>query len=106
MVGEAIVNPDEAMKSLTKGVKVKKANEQILLIGYDREWDTLSLWNGMPANYGETVAENLTAESNDEGMVTGITLENAAALLRPYLYPDSRPEPAENGAASPAKPGE
>ena len=100
------MNADEAMKALTKGVIVKKASEQKLLIGYDRESDTLSLWNGTPANYGETVAEHLTAESNDEGMVTGITLENAAALLRPYLYPDSESEPAENGAASPTKAGE
>ncbi len=58
-------------------------------IYYDPVSDTLSLWNGCPAGYGEMVAKHLTAESNEEGEVVGITLENAAELLRPYLFPDS-----------------
>ena len=59
-------------------------------IYYDPVSDTLSLWNGSPAGYGEMVAKNLTAESNADGEVVGITLENAAELLRPYLFPESR----------------
>lgn len=94
---------DQAMKILTKGGIAEKADEPKLLIGYDRESDTLSLWNGTPANYGEVVAEHLTAESNSEGVVTGVTLENAAELLRPYLYPESISEKAERERASPVK---
>ena len=91
---------DEATKILTQGVAVGKADDPKLLIGYDPESDTLSLWNGTPANYGETVAEHLTAESNAEGMVTGITLENAAKLLLPYLFPDGA-EIVKQGNAHP-----
>lgn len=58
-------------------------------IYYDPVSDTLSLWNGNPAGYGDMVAKHLTADSNAEGEVVGITLENAAELLRPYLYPES-----------------
>ena len=78
----------EAMKILTKDVILEETDDPKLLIGYDPESDTLSLWNGTPANYGETVAENLTAETTAEGIVTGITLENAAKLLLPYSAPD------------------
>ena len=59
-------------------------------IYYDPVSDTLSLWNGSPAGYGEMVAKHLTAESNGDGEIVGITLENAAELLRPYLFPDSQ----------------
>ena len=89
---------DEAVKILTRGVNVEKANDPKLLIGYDPESDTLSLWNGTPANYGETVSEHLTAESSAEGMVTGITLENAAKLLLPYLLPDGADKVNEGNA--------
>lgn len=57
-------------------------------IYYDPVSDTLSLWNGSPAGYGEMVAKHLTAESNADGEVVGITLEHAAELLRPYLFPE------------------
>lgn len=57
-------------------------------IYYDAESDTLSLWNGTPAGYGEMVAKHLTAESNADGDVVGITLEHAAELLRPYMFPE------------------
>ena len=60
-----------------------------LEIYYDADSDTLSLWNGSPAGYGEMVARHLTAESNTDGDVVGITLEHAAELLRPYLFPES-----------------
>ena len=93
---------DEATKILTQGVAIEKADDPELLIGYDPESDTLSLWNGMPANYGETVAQHLTAESNAEGMVTGITLENAAKLLLPYLFPDGA-ERVIQGNSRPSK---
>ena len=101
-MGEATVKANKATKILTQGVAVEKADDPELLIGYDPESDTLSLWNGMPANYGETVAQHLTAESNAEGMVTGITLENAAKLLLPYLFPDSA-ERVKPGSTRPSK---
>ena len=47
----------EAMKILTKDVILEETDDPKLLIGYDPESDTLSLWNGTPANYGETVAK-------------------------------------------------
>ena len=59
--------------------------EKKLLIRYHQQTDTLVLWNGVPAGNGETVAQNLVAESNDEGEVTGIVLEHAAELLLPIL---------------------
>ena len=64
-------------------------------IYYDADSDTLSLWNGLPAGYGEMVAKHLTAESNADGEVVGITLEHAAELLRPYLFPESGLRPAK-----------
>ena len=57
-------------------------------IYYDPDSDTLSLWNGSPAGYGEMVAKHLTAESNADGEIVGITLEHAAELLRPHLFPE------------------
>ena len=52
-----------------------------LSIYYDPETDTLSLWNGEPADEGADVAENLTADLNTDGEVVGFTLEHAAELL-------------------------
>ena len=98
-MGEAIVKAHEAMKILINEGVLRKTDDPKLLIGYDPESDTLSLWNGTPANYGETVAQNLTAETTAEGIVTGITLENAAKLLLPYLAPDTV-EKAAPGMAS------
>ena len=59
--------------------------EKKLLIRYHQQTDTLVLWNGLPAGNGETVAQNLVAESNDAGEITGIVLEHAAELLLPIL---------------------
>ena len=73
-------------------------------IYYDPVSDTLSLWNGTPANYGETVAQHLTAESNAEGIVTGITLENAAKILLPYLAPDKVERSAPGTASGETRP--
>ena len=56
-----------------------------LNIYYDSETDTLSLWNGQPANEGADVAENLTADFNAEGEVIGFTLEHAAELLESVM---------------------
>ncbi len=56
-----------------------------LNIYYDTETDTLSLWNGQPANEGADVAESLTADLNAEGEVVGFTLEHAAKLLESVL---------------------
>lgn len=56
-----------------------------LQIYYDRETDTLSLWNGQPGDDGADVAENLTVDFDSEGDVVGFTLEHAAELLKPAL---------------------
>ena len=81
------------MTQLNPEVKIPVANDPKLQIIYDREADILTLHNGLPAGYGETVAEYLTAELNgptvaEGGEVVGMTLENAAELLRPYLFPE------------------
>ena len=56
-----------------------------LRIYYDSETDTLSLWNGQPANEGEDVAENLTADFDAGGQVVGFTLEHAEELLESII---------------------
>ena len=48
---------------------------------YDRETDTLSIWNGIPSSEAEDVAENLVADFDDAGQVVGFTLEHASELL-------------------------
>ena len=88
------------MTQLNPEVKIPLANDPKLHIIYDREADILTLHNGLPAGYGATVAEYLTAELNgdsiaEDGEVVGMTLEHAAELLRPYLSPES----AQNGSA-------
>ena len=65
-----------------------KAKDPKLLIRYYDDTDTLVLWNGTPAHEGRIVAEHLTSESDANGEVTGIVLEHAAQLLRPFLYPN------------------
>ena len=82
------------MTQLNPEVKIPLAQDPKLHIIYDRESDILTLHNGLPAGYGATVAEYLTAELNgasiaEDGEVVGMTLENAAELLRPYLFPES-----------------
>ena len=67
---------------------MKKAKDPKLLIHYYSDTDTLVLRNEMPAGHGQTVAENVTASQNRDGDVTGVTIEHAAELLRPYLFPD------------------
>ena len=52
-----------------------------LNIYYDPETDTLSLWNGQPADEGADVAEHLTVDLNADGDVVGFTLEHASQLL-------------------------
>jgi uncharacterized protein YuzE len=52
-----------------------------LSIYYDSETDTLSLWNGQPADEGADVADNLTVDLNADGDVVGFTLEHASQLL-------------------------
>ena len=67
---------------------MKKAKDPKLMIHYYSETDTLVLRNEMPAGHGQTVAEHVTASQNRDGEVTGVTIEHAAELLRPYLFPD------------------
>ena len=52
-----------------------------LKICYDKDTDTLSIWNGIPASEAEDVAEHLVADFNDAGQVVGFTLERASELL-------------------------
>ena len=78
---------DELTEEMDDSIK-SVLNMRELDIYYDPTSDTLSLWNGTPAGYGELVARHLTADSNAEGEVVGFTLEHAAELLRPYLFPD------------------
>ena len=68
---------------------MEKAKDPKLMIRYYDDTDTLVLWNGTPAKEGRIVAEHLTSESDAYGDVTGIVLEHAAQLLRPYLFPES-----------------
>ena len=78
---------------MNKDSSIRLATDPKLRILYDKESDTLSLWNGLPAGYGESVAQHLTAELNaasvaeggEGGEVVGITLEHAAELLLPIL---------------------
>ena len=93
------------MTQLNPEVKIPLAQDPKLHIIYDRESDILTLHNGLPAGYGATVAEYLTAELNgaslaEDGEVVGMTLEHAAQLLRPYLFPELAANgnaPAEGG---------
>ena len=64
---------------------------QKLQVYYDPETDTLSLWNGRPANEGGEVGEGLIADYDAEGEVVGITLDGAAKLLAPYLWERATP---------------
>lgn len=57
----------------------------MLNVYYDRETDTLSLWNGRPASEGADVADNLTADFDAEGEVVGFTLEHAVDVLGSVL---------------------
>ena len=68
---------------------MKETKDPKLQIRYYDDTDTLVLWNGTPAREGRIVAEYLTSESDANGDVTGIVLEHAALLLRPYLFPDA-----------------
>ena len=67
---------------------MKKAKDPKLLIHYYSDTDTLVLRNELPAGHGQTVAEHVTASQNRDGDVTGVTIEHAAELLRPYLFPE------------------
>lgn len=63
-------------------------------IYYDSTTDTLSLWNGRPANEGADVAENLIVDFGKDGEVVGFTLDHAAELLGSILFvPSKRTSP-------------
>ena len=49
-----------------------------LRIDYCEDTDTLSLWNGEPASYGDDVADNLIVDYDAGGEAVGFTLEHAA----------------------------
>ena len=74
----------------TKSAKVTLKPELELQIHYFKDTDSLILTSGKPGAYGETVAKQLIARSNDAGEVTGIELFNASHLLLPILFPESK----------------
>ena len=80
---------DDELEAEMDGSIKKTLTLRDLDIYYDPASDTLSLWNGSPAGYGEMVAKHLTAESNADGDIVGMTLEHAAELLKPLLFPES-----------------
>ncbi len=74
-------------------------------IYYDSETDTLSLWNGLPADEGADVAENLMVDFGRDGDVVGFTLDHAAELLgailsKPKLSERNRDVSMVNGTVS------
>ncbi len=70
-------------------------------IHYDRETDTLSIWNGIPASEAEDVAEHLVADFDDAGEVVGFTLERASELLGTVpSIPDSPDQCSEGKSVS------
>ena len=64
-------------------------------IYYDRETDTLSLWNGQPVSEGADVAENLIVDFGRDGEVVGFTLDHAAELLGSTLSAWTKITPTE-----------
>jgi uncharacterized protein YuzE len=64
-----------------------------LKVHYFADTDTLVLTTDQPRAYGETVGKDLVAFTNDDGDVVGVTLEHAAELLRPYLFPEHPARP-------------
>ena len=62
-----------------------------LQVRYFADTDTLVLAAvDHPGPYGETVGKDLVAYTNSDGEVVGVTLEHAAAMLRPLLCPASK----------------
>lgn len=99
--GATIVKTDDELASEMDDSIKKTLKLRDLDIYYDEASDTLSLWNGSPAGYGEMVAKHLTTESNAEGEVVGVTLEHAAELLKPYLFPESKSHTRKSEANHP-----
>ena len=70
------------------------ANEPNLKVEYFPDTDTLVFTaEGKAGSNGETVGRNgvgyVVAFTDDEGDITGVTLEHATELLRPYLCPSA-----------------
>ena len=63
--------------------------EKELWIQYDKDSDILTLWTGTPASNATVVARNLQVFFDDEDVAHIVTLEGAAKLLRPYLFPEA-----------------
>ena len=71
---------------------IQKADGPSLLISYDKDSDVLTLCNGEPANYDEVVTEHLIVNSTKDRTPVAVFLQNTAALLWPYLFPESQAE--------------
>lgn len=61
--------------------------EKALQVQYDPETDILTLWNEIPASNGSTIAQDLMVFFDEDDEAQSVTLEGAAKLLRPYLFP-------------------
>ena len=75
-----------------------------LAITYDRETDTLRLQTGDPPDAGyteKTVAPGLCVNFDPEGWAMGVTLERAAAHLRPCLLPAAVKDAAATAVVRP-----
>ena len=66
-------------------------------IHYDKDTDTLSIWNGIPASEAEDVAEHLVADFDDAGQVVGFTLEHASELLGAFPSIPNSPDQCSEG---------
>ena len=62
-----------------------------LQIRYDPALDILTLSDGTPASNGWDVAQDLMVFVDNDDQPHIITLEGAAKLLRPYLFPETQP---------------
>jgi hypothetical protein len=78
--------PDRNKGNSMKGKKSEPVILNDLDIFYDSETDTLDIGNGLPACFGEDVAENLTAHTSEEGEVVFFVLSHASEVLLPHLY--------------------
>ncbi len=66
-----------------------------LQIRYDPDLDILTLSDGTSASNGWDVAEDLMVFVDNDDRPHIITLEGAAKLLRPYLFPEAQPANAK-----------
>ena len=59
--------------------------EEVLRIKYDPETDILTLWSGIPASNGSSIARDLMVFFDEFDDAQIVTLEHASQLLLPLL---------------------